>query len=54
MGLRGDIDVPALSSGSPWSHFAVQVVARSVANLRGSWLETFLALTHFGAFFSIL
>ena len=35
MGLRGDIDVPALSSGSPWSHFAVQVVARSVANLRG-------------------
>ena len=50
MGLRGDIDVPALSSGSPWSHFAVQVVARSVANLRGSWLETFLALTHLGAF----
>ena len=50
MGLRGDIDVPALSSGSPWSHFAVQVVARSVANLRGSWLETFLALTHLGTF----
>ena len=52
MGLRGDIDFPALSSGSPWSRFAVQVVARSVAILRGILARDFPGLKPFWYFFS--
>ena len=51
MGLRGDIDFPALSSGSPWSRFAVRVVARSVANLRGILARDFPGPNPFWCFF---